>query len=94
MMSLYEVTNGFCGQSYVRCYVWADGEAAALELSLERFRGESSEKPDPRMDAKAVERWQENLEVTLLFSADAQAFSTFPSDEGFELTDWRDAPGG
>lgn len=36
-MILYEATNGYEGESYVRCYVWAGTEELALRLATEKF---------------------------------------------------------
>lgn len=38
-MILYEATNGYYGQSYVRCYVLAHDEEEALRLAAERNPG-------------------------------------------------------
>jgi hypothetical protein len=32
MNTLWECTNGFIGESYVRCYVWAPDEQTALSM--------------------------------------------------------------
>jgi hypothetical protein len=37
-MTLYEVLNGHIGESYVRCYVWAETPERALELANEQHR--------------------------------------------------------
>ncbi len=31
-MILYEVTTGVCGESYQRCYVWAETEEEARDI--------------------------------------------------------------
>lgn len=36
MKSLYAVCNGRTGESYVRCYVWADSPERALALANEQ----------------------------------------------------------
>lgn len=69
-MSLYEITNGYVGTSYVRVYAWAPSEERALELAKESFGA------DDRLKSKA-------LEVKLLFSASYPEFCTRPSDDGF-----------
>lgn len=37
-MQLYEATNGHIGESYVRCYVWAESEQEARDMIV-RSRG-------------------------------------------------------
>ena len=37
MKCLYEITNGYTGESYVRCYAWTDSEARARELGIKVF---------------------------------------------------------
>lgn len=37
-MKLYEVTNGYIGNNYVRCYVISDTEEKALELARIKFK--------------------------------------------------------
>lgn len=34
-MKLYEVTNGWLGESHVRLYAWAESEEQALEMAAE-----------------------------------------------------------
>ncbi len=36
-MTLFEITTGKCGESYVRCYVWDVDEQAARKLFDEQF---------------------------------------------------------
>ena len=42
-MHLYEAENGWLGESYVRCYVWAPDEATARALAIASFRQEATE---------------------------------------------------
>ncbi|UAT29519.1 hypothetical protein K7T73_13010 [Bacillus badius] len=42
-MQLYEATNGFMGNSYVRCLVWADDEEEALDLATTAFKEAAEE---------------------------------------------------
>lgn len=66
-MKLYEVTNGWTGESYVRVYVWAPDDTAAAEMAREAFGpGKAS-----------------SLCVMELFSADSPPFVTQPSDCGW-----------
>lgn len=74
--ALYEVTNGYIGESYVRVYVWAISEAQALELAQQSFK---SAHPNNRSD------YSEDLTAKLLFKSDSAPFATRPSDDG-----WRD----
>ena len=37
-MQLYEATNGYIGESYVRLYVWAKSQERATELAREKFK--------------------------------------------------------
>lgn len=67
-MNLYEITNGYWGESYRRCYAWAESEATALQ----KF---AVENPDYRRDG---------LQVNLLFSEGVDAFCTRMSDSGWD----------
>lgn len=76
MKSLFEATNGYTGQSYMRCYVWADSEEIALEMATSEFKlGVAAYGDD-------VFR---NVRITKLFSSDSDSFVTKPSDDGFDL---------
>lgn len=44
-MKLYEIKNGYIGESYVRCYAWAHDERHALKMALERFKDEADNDP-------------------------------------------------
>lgn len=35
---LWEATNGWYGESYLRCYVWAENEIQAKDLAAEAFQ--------------------------------------------------------
>jgi hypothetical protein len=41
-MKLYEITNGYCGNSYVRCLVVAENKEKAVELATPKFKAESN----------------------------------------------------
>jgi len=45
MLKLYEVTNGFIGESELRCLVVAASEKRALELAKERYEACPEGKP-------------------------------------------------
>lgn len=77
-MNLYEVTNGYIGESYVRVYAWAASEMQAEEMARAIFKADEEKKHNPRPHV-----W-EQLHVELLFSGDADAFVTNPSDAGWE----------
>lgn len=82
--ALYEVTNGYIGESYTRCYAWADSELAARRMAGERFRADSD-----KLGAShryPSEYW-ETLTVRKLFDADAAPFSTLVSTEGWRIPD-------
>jgi hypothetical protein len=69
--ALWECTNGWCGCSYLRVYVWAATEAAALAMARDALL-----KKNPKYGNSKVE-------ARLLFKADAAPFATEPSDEGW-----------
>ena len=68
-MNLYEITTGWTGESYERCYVWAPDEHIACELFHEKYG-------DTRDSVRTS--------VKFLFSADAEPFVTELSTEGWE----------
>lgn len=70
-MNLYEIANGWIGESYVRTYVWAHDEAEARILAAEAF--------ESRQEGSS-----EDMRVTFCFSSDAQPFASVPSDSGWE----------
>lgn len=74
-MSLYEVTNGYHGESYVRVYVWCASEHMALKLAKESFREAAGN--------HGADYWT-NLRAEFLFSADNESFASKPSNNGFE----------
>jgi hypothetical protein len=41
-MNLYEITTGWTGESYERCYVWAPDEHVACELFAEKYPEKAS----------------------------------------------------
>ena len=78
MKRLYEATNGYLGESYVRCYAWADSPDEAAQLAEEAFRADAQGQPSPT--------YYTRIRLTQLFAADAPSFVTVPSDEGWERT--------
>jgi hypothetical protein len=74
---LWEVENGYMGESYMRCYAWAATEEEALRLAREQFQ----QAPQGRSDGE--EYWSD-LSARCLFPADAKPFVTKPSGSGWE----------
>jgi hypothetical protein len=73
-MKLFEITTGWMGMSYERCYAWAETEAQALKMFNDMVAGE------PKYANRA-----DRIEVLELFDATAAPFITVLSSEGFEL---------
>lgn len=71
-MNLYEVYNGWTGESYVRVYVWAHDENEARTLAAAAFE-------------KHKAGTSEYMHVTHCFSSDAAPFATVPSDSGWSM---------
>lgn len=71
-MKLYEATNGFVGESYVRAYVWAENEEQAKALAKEAFDNHASYRGS-------------QVSLRLLFSSSVKPFCTEPSDAGWEF---------
>lgn len=69
-MSLYDATNGYTGESYVRVYVWASSETEARKLADAAFA--ASKTPGPTTGLR------------LLMRAGAAPFATTPDDAGWE----------
>ena len=70
MKSLYIITNGRMGTSYVRVYVWAETSEEALNIAKAQYN-------------KTRKTTEDALGIEKLFDANAETFSTDPSDEGF-----------
>lgn len=70
-MRFYEATSSWIGESYVRMYVWADGDLEATRLLQERIAGTKY----------ADSKWS----INELFRDETPAFCTLPSDCGFEM---------
>ncbi len=71
MNSLYECTNGWCGEAYLRVYVWAPDDETAVRMAKEAFIAKSEKYRDNEVVAR------------LLFRADAEPFATVPDDAGW-----------
>lgn len=76
-MNLYEVANGWMGESYVRVYVWCEDEETALRMALERYRSNPREITD-------------ELYIKKLLSSDDLPFATIPNDGGWVVADYTD----
>jgi hypothetical protein len=70
MKSLYEITNGWMGESYVRAYAWADSEADALELCAAKHIGK---------------KVGNKFEIVKLFDSDSDPFCTAFHDAAFTM---------
>lgn len=72
-MKLYEATNGYIGDGYVRCYVWANNEEEALELATKSYK-ESGE--------SRGENYWKNIQLELIVDSekDKEPFYTDPID--------------
>ena len=83
-MFLFEVTNGYIGESYVRVYVWAADEASARALAETSYRTEDEQRlPYNRYGEKC---WTD-LKCQKLMSSDDMPFATVPSDSGWLAND-------
>lgn len=77
-MQLYEVQNGWMGESIVRAYVWASNRDEAQELATEAFK----------VDAVKYHRtsaYYDKLYFRLLLETDHPSFCTKPSDSGWDI---------
>lgn len=81
-MQLFEITNGWMGEGYVRLYAWAESEAQAVEMAQAKLKAEAERKTPPYKPS-----YYEALQVTLLLDSASPAFVTEPSDEGWETKD-------
>lgn len=62
-MKLYEVINGYTGNSYVRCLVIAETEERAIELAREEYKNDSKK---CRKHIKDDSNYWENLKTVEL----------------------------
>lgn len=72
-MKLYEATNGYTGNSYVRCYVWANDEQEGRELAEESFKNDAG--------IHGESYWKE-IDLLLIVDTDehTEPFYTDPED--------------
>jgi len=80
MMTLYEVTNGWMGESYVRAYAWADSKEHALSLAREAYRGDC-------LNAARHKSYALGLKAKPLMTPETPPFCTPVSDCGWETED-------
>lgn len=78
VLTLFEVTYGLCGESYLRSYAWARTAEYAEKLALRQFVMWG-------MQHGGI-RWKD-VKTRALFSADSPQFATMPSDSGFDDAD-------
>ncbi len=77
-MHLFEVTNGYTGESYVRVYVWAENEETALALAQQTYQLHAGQHG---------EKYWSTLHSTKLFSQGDGPFCTLPDDAGWETAE-------
>lgn len=78
-MWLFEAVNGWTGESYIRCYVWAENDERALELAREAFKKEAITNYDANEDF-----WR-NVRIYYRFDNASPEFVTIPSGSGWKL---------
>ncbi len=78
-MQLYEATNGWTGESYMRVYVWAENEHRALTAAIYAFQSNA-----PTAYKQRDAYWKD-VQIKKLFDSSAGMFSTAPSDSGFDF---------
>ena len=72
-MKLFEIRNGYHGESYVRVYAWAETKEEAIALAQKSFTESKAYPLDSR------------LEIKELLDQSTGRFVSLPSDSGFEL---------
>lgn len=76
--ALFEITTGYMGEGYERCYVWAGDEESARQMFQQAYgtddgyRVANLNPPKPR----------EIVEIKKLFSSDDEDFVSEMSDSG------------
>ena len=80
-MKLYEVDNGFMGESDVRVYVLAESEEQALALARARYKAEWERRP---LEFRHNESYYTTLTCELLLDDLTTPMCTAPSDCGWE----------
>lgn len=82
-MKLYEARNGYIGESYTRCYVWAENEVQALDLARISFMAEATQIPKYHTRMLYDESYYNNIQVIELFDYCITPFATHPSSDGW-----------
>jgi hypothetical protein len=89
VLHLYEVINGWTGESYTRVYVWAADEAMAIDLARASYHAEAAASQAKALgsessgDAYPPAYWMD-LRIRHLFSAADPPFATQPSNSGWK----------
>lgn len=78
-MKLFEARNGQTCFSYVRCYIWAPDQGAAVAMALQAFANSKLDRSD-------------KITVRALFDESEAAFATLPNDEGWEVVAKKQRP--
>ena len=73
-MKLFEITNGWMGNSYVRVYVIAEDESEAIRLATTPFKNDGKRQKHPKA-------YWENLEVKTLCEDTSKPWCGEASDE-------------
>lgn len=82
-MRLYEARNGYIGESYTRCYVWAENEIQAADLARISFMAEAMQIPKYHTKPLYDESYYSDIQVMELFDSSAISFATHPSSDGW-----------
>jgi len=77
-MKLYEVTNGYCGESNVKVFVIAESEERAKQLAYKRYKKDAEEKNEYFVVYK--ESYYTNLTAECLCEDVTKEWSTEPRD--------------
>jgi hypothetical protein len=75
-MKLYEATNGYMGESYVRCLVIAPDDETAMRLAQERF----SEPQLRNRESQKRESWMKNIALEILCDDTSKEWSNEVGD--------------
>lgn len=71
-MKLYEVTNGYVGESYVKCLAIAENESKAVELAKVQYQEEADNMNEPK--------YCEKLQARLLCDDTSKEYTGYISD--------------
>lgn len=82
-MNLFEVTNGWFGESYTRVYVWCKTKGQAIEMASSAFKEYAMSRPHNKYNELFWSK--DRLEAEYLFSDDSLPFASEPSDCTIEL---------